>query len=92
MCAARVHEYGGGEFGFVGDAIVYVAGRGEGIVSIDRGPVRGCVPKARYADFAGSPDGRFLLAVEEDASAGDEPANRLVAFDREKGAAACPPG
>ncbi len=80
-----VHEYGGGEFGFAGDAVVYAAGRGEGVFCTGTGALRGAIAGARYADFVASPDGRFILAVEEDASAGTEPANRLVSFDRENG-------
>ena len=80
-----VHEYGGGEYGFAGDALVHVAGRGEGVECTGSGRIPGTLPGARYADFTGSPDGRWILAVEEDASAGTEPANRLVAFDRETG-------
>ena len=80
-----VHEYGGGEYGFVGDRLVHVAGRGEGIVCEGSGRVPGTVPEGRYADFVGSPDERWIVAVEEDASAGAEPVNRLVAFDRESG-------
>jgi len=82
----RVHEYGGGELGCLGDALVYADLAQPGIQCLGGEPVAGTLPDARYADFAGSPDGRFLLAVEEHHAAGrKEPDNRLVAFDRLRG-------
>ena len=41
-------------------------------------------PGPRYADFEWSPDGRFLVAVEEGAArpgSGRQPENRIVAVD-----------
>src|SRR5262245_18648279 len=84
----RVHEYGGGEYGFAGDALVYADLLRPGIQRLGGEPVPGALPSARYADFAGSPDGRFVLAVEEEHfadAAPREPANRLVAFDLARG-------
>jgi dipeptidyl aminopeptidase/acylaminoacyl peptidase len=80
-----VHEYGGGEYGLLAQSLVYVRNRGEGVATTDGNELRGVVPGARYADFVMSPDRRFVVAVEEDASTGSEPTNRLVAFDRVDG-------
>jgi dipeptidyl aminopeptidase/acylaminoacyl peptidase len=78
----RVHEYGGGELGCVGDALVYADFAKPGIQRLGGAPVAATLAGARYADFVGSPDGRWLLAVEEEHAQGrKEPANRLVAFD-----------
>jgi dipeptidyl aminopeptidase/acylaminoacyl peptidase len=78
----RVHEYGGGELGCAGDALFYADLARPGIQRLGGAPVAGTLADARYADFTGSPDGRFLLAVEEQPRDGaHEPANRLVAFD-----------
>ena len=67
----RVHEYGGGELGCVGDALVYADSHEAGHPAPRRrSPSRPTLEDARYADFAGSPDGRFLLAVEEEHGAG----------------------
>jgi dipeptidyl aminopeptidase/acylaminoacyl peptidase len=83
---SRVHEYGGGELGCAGDALVYVDFAKPGIQRLGGEPVPATLAGARYVDFAGSPDGRFLLAVEEEHGAGArEPANRLVAFDLLRG-------
>ncbi len=78
----RVHEYGGGELGCVGDALVYADFALPGIQRLGGAPVPATLEGAHYADFVGSPDGRWLLAVEEEHGEGQkEPANRLVAFD-----------
>ena len=82
----RVHEYGGGEYGFTGSALVYADLTRPGIQRLGGEPVPATLASARYADFTGSPDGRWLLAVEEEhAGDGREPANRLVAFDLRHG-------
>jgi dipeptidyl aminopeptidase/acylaminoacyl peptidase len=81
----RVHEYGGGELGCVGDALVYADLTRPGIQRLAGAPIPATLEGARYADFAGSPDGRFLLAVEEEHGAGKQPLNRLVAFDLVRG-------
>ncbi len=77
---SRVHEYGGGDYGFVGDELVFIDAARAGIQR-SSGPVRGTLPEARYADLVGSPDGRWLVAVEEEPFEDAEPANRLVAFE-----------
>jgi dipeptidyl aminopeptidase/acylaminoacyl peptidase len=82
---SRVHEYGGGEYGFVGDALVFVDVARAGVHRLRGDPVPATLPEARYADFRGSPDGRWLLAVEEWHGGGREPVNRLVAFDLVRG-------
>jgi hypothetical protein len=83
----RVHEYGGGEYGFAGETLAHADLARPGIQRLGGEPVPGTLAGARYADFAGSPDGRWLLAVEEEhfADAAREPANRLVAFDLASG-------
>lgn len=78
---SQVHEYGGGDYGFVGDELVYVQAGVAGIQRVGGGAVKGTLARARYADLVGSPDGRWLVAVEEEARDGQEPANRLVAFE-----------
>ncbi len=88
---STVHEYGGGDYHVRGGVIHFVA-RGEpGIwrVEADRPgaprPVAGTLPAARYADLVLSPDAGWLVAVEEEPREGGEPANRLVAFDLDRG-------
>ena len=78
-----VHEYGGGDYLAHRDSLFHVAVGEPGIVRRGRAgaePVPGTLAAARYADFAVSPDGRWLVAVEEEPGE-PEPANRLVAFD-----------
>jgi len=79
---SRIHEYGGGDYR-VGEGVVvaadpeggaFLAGRASGALASAR-------PAARYADFAFSPDGRWIVAVEEEHGDG-EPRNRLVALAR----------
>lgn len=84
---AVVHEYGGGDYGFAGDSLVYVDNAVPGIQRLGEAPVPGALADARYADFAASPDGRWLLAVEERPAEGAaaEPRNCLVAFDLRRG-------
>ena len=81
---SRVHEYGGGEYGFAGDALVLADVTRPGIQRLGGDPVPATRPDAHYADFRGSPDGRWLLAIEEEPGE-REPANRLVAFDLRRG-------
>ena len=81
----RVHEYGGGDYGFVAGELAYVVSEGGGIRLGEGSRIAGTLPDARYGDMVGSPDGRWLVAVEEEAREGDEPANRLVAFERGTG-------
>ncbi len=74
----RVHEYGGGD---------YWAGRGTlfSISFVDQRLYRGGDPISEagrhYADMNGSPDGAWLVAIEEVAQESGEPKNRVVAFD-----------
>lgn len=77
----RVHEYGGGDYGLLGETVAYMVLGEDGIRRLGDAPVGGTLPGARYADLVASPDGRFLVAVEEIPREGDEPQNRLVAFD-----------
>jgi len=78
----RVHEYGGGEYAVAEGWIFFVD-------ETDRrlkggplgGPARPLAPAgSAFADLVPSPDGRWLLAVEERPRAGQEPENRLVAI------------
>jgi dipeptidyl aminopeptidase/acylaminoacyl peptidase len=81
-----VHEYGGGDYRAFRGA-VFCADPEGGAFAVDAaaGPAAGARPLAsarpgaRYGDFAASPDGRFLAAVEEEHGEG-EPRNRLVAL------------
>ena len=60
-----VHEYGGGDYAWWGDTLVYTALGVPGIQRLGAEPVPGTLDDAHYADFDGSPDGRWLLAIEE---------------------------
>lgn len=78
----RVHEYGGGEYAVFRDRIYYVDD-GEGCIVGGRvgGPMRPLTRRgARHADLVVSPDGRWLVAVEERPLPDHEPENRLVAI------------
>lgn len=80
---ARVHEYGGGDYALGAGGLFFVAdGAAGGIQRVREGrcePVPGTAPDALYADLAVSPDGRWLVAVEE-RPAEPEPRNRLLAL------------
>jgi len=72
----RVHEYGGGDYLLRDGELFYVDFAEQRL----HGPSGPLVPGgARYADPAVSPDGRWLVAVEERPRPGHEPENRLVA-------------
>jgi len=79
----RVHEYGGGEYSVWRDRLFFVddsdgrihAGRIGGAAAPIT-PAGSC-----YADLVPSPDGRWLVAVEERPRADEEPENRLVAIE-----------
>ena len=76
-----VHEYGGGDYQVAGGRIFYVDFSDQRIYGLENGqslPVS--PPGGRYADFVVTPDGVWLVAVEERAREGEEPENRLVAF------------
>lgn len=78
---ARVHEYGGGDYGVAAGALHFVVDGG-GIAFLRGGeirPVPGTAPGARYAEPVASPDGRWIVAVEERAD-GAGVHNRLIAL------------
>jgi dipeptidyl aminopeptidase/acylaminoacyl peptidase len=79
----RVHEYGGGDYLVARGRIVYSDFADERIHVGEAGgrfaPLS--PPGSRWADFALSPDARWLVCVEERPRAGHEPENRLVAFE-----------
>jgi dipeptidyl aminopeptidase/acylaminoacyl peptidase len=80
---SRVHEYGGGDYLVARGVLFFVDFAEPGVFRQDAAGVsrlRGPLPGARYADFALSPDGRWLACVEEEPRPGGEPTNRLVAF------------
>jgi dipeptidyl aminopeptidase/acylaminoacyl peptidase len=84
-----VHEYGGGDFLIRAGELFFVDLNQPGIQRLGaKGlrPLGGTLPSARYADFDLSPDGRWLLGVEEEHREGSEPENRIVAFDLASGA------
>jgi dipeptidyl aminopeptidase/acylaminoacyl peptidase len=79
---SRVHEYGGGEYAiwrnrlfFVDDADGQIQG---GRIGGETQPLTRT--NACYADLVPSPDGRWLLAIEERPREGAEPENRLIAI------------
>jgi dipeptidyl aminopeptidase/acylaminoacyl peptidase len=78
----RVHEYGGGEYAVWRDRIYFVDDSDGRIhVGAIGGPSRPITPPGScYADLLPSPDGRWLLAVEERPRAEQEPENRVVAI------------
>jgi len=82
-----VHEYGGGDYGFVRGELVFASLGEPGVQRLAGAPLTSGPPGACYADFAGSPDGRWLVAVEEQPTppGATEPRNRLVAFDLASG-------
>ena len=79
----RVHEYGGGEYAVWRDRLFFVddsdgrihAGRIAGAV-VPITPIGSC-----YADLVPSPDGRWLLAIEERPRSDGESENRLIAIE-----------
>jgi dipeptidyl aminopeptidase/acylaminoacyl peptidase len=79
----RVHEYGGGDY-LARDGIVFFVDFADSrIHRIEDGearPLDGTERGVRYADFDLSPDGSWLVAVEERDRQGREPENRIVAL------------
>lgn len=80
---SRVHQYGGGEYAVWRDRLFFVDdsdGRihvGQvGGASAPITPAGSC-----YADLVPSPDGRWLVAVEERPRADQEPEHRLIAIE-----------
>jgi dipeptidyl aminopeptidase/acylaminoacyl peptidase len=77
----RVHEYGGGDYLASADRIFFSSFADQRVHCGVDGRFAPLSPAGpRYADYALSPDGRWLAAVEERAREGQEPENRLVAF------------
>ncbi len=74
---SRVHEYGGGDYLLRDGRLYYVDFASQRLF----GP-EGAIsePGPRHADMALSPDGRWLVAVEERPRDGAEPENRIVAL------------
>ncbi len=78
----RVHEYGGGEYAVWRDRLFFVDDA-DGRIHAGgiAGSTRPITPSgSRYADLLISPDGRWLVAVEERPRPESEPENRLVAI------------
>lgn len=73
-----VHEYGGGDYCVAGGRVHY-ADLGDQCIRSEDGRAISR-PGTRNADMLVSPDGRWLVSVEERARGGQEPENRLVAF------------
>jgi dipeptidyl aminopeptidase/acylaminoacyl peptidase len=79
----RVHEYGGGEYAVWRDRLFFIddsdgrihAGRIAGATAPIT-PAGSC-----YADLIASPDGRWLIAIEERPRSEGESENRLVAIE-----------
>ena len=84
-----VHEYGGGEFRVRDGRVVYTdCSTGRVVARDTRGshPASATIETAagtRHADFAFSPDGRLVAAVEEAHAEGREPENRIVCLGAE---------
>jgi dienelactone hydrolase len=78
----RVHEYGGGDYQVAGDRLFYVDFADQRVYVSEGGSAGPLSPEgSRYADFAVAPTRDWLLAVEERPREGQEPENRLVAFE-----------
>jgi len=84
---SRVHEYGGGEWAIGRDRIFVVDDRDRRIYACGlsaSGAGRASPISAsdsNFADLVCSPDGNWLIAVEERPRGESEPENRLVAFE-----------
>ena len=78
----RVHEYGGGDYCVRDGVVFYVRSDDERVFRQERdGTARALTDgRARHADLEVSPDGRWLVAVEERHREGVEPSNRVVAI------------
>ncbi len=84
----RVHEYGGGDYLIRAGCLFYVDFTEQRVHRRAAGSDSTLTPAgARYADFDLSPDGRWLVAVEERPRAGREVENRLVRIPAEAGGA-----
>lgn len=80
----RVHEYGGGAWAIRNGNIVFSDRTDNAIwfraANDTEFRCLPSTPRQCYADFAFSPDGRHIIAVEEDHSAEGEPTARLSCF------------
>jgi dipeptidyl aminopeptidase/acylaminoacyl peptidase len=79
----RVHEYGGGDYRVRGGRVFYSRFDDGGVDAMDvdgAAPVALAGGGARHADFEVSPDGRWLVCVEERDREGTEASNRLLAI------------
>lgn len=80
---SHVHEYGGGEYLVHAGELFCVEASDPRVHRATRRalePLQAALPGSRYADLALSPDGRWLVAVEERSGPGSQTANRLVAL------------
>lgn len=80
---SKVHEYGGGCYGVVGQDIYFVQMNDQRIYRIRGGRIKAVTPAGslRFADLYPDPSRPRLYAVCEDHSAKGEPENLLVAVD-----------
>ncbi len=77
---SRVHEYGGGDYGVRAGLVVGAEAEGGAFLAgREAGALASARPGCRYGDFAFSPDGRWVAAVEEEPGE-PEARNRLVAL------------
>jgi len=79
----RVHEYGGGDYALGAELLVFSRDDDQRVYVLPRsgGEARALTDgSARHADFALSPDARWVVAVEERPRGDGEPDNRLVAL------------
>ena len=85
----RVHEYGGGDYRVARGRIFYSSFADGRVWVTERGasPTPLLPSGACYADFELSPDGRWLVCVEERPRDNAEPENRLLALPLTGGAA-----
>jgi dipeptidyl aminopeptidase/acylaminoacyl peptidase len=85
----RVHEYGGGDYLVRGGRVFSVDFADQRLRSTGpEGEILLSQPGPRYADFDLSPDGAWLVAVEERPRTDGEPENRIVVLPARGGAPA----
>ncbi|MCG8589097.1 MAG: prolyl oligopeptidase family serine peptidase [Proteobacteria bacterium] len=86
---SRVHEYGGGEYAVHRGSLFYVDFTDGQVYrqDPDGDPRRLTREAAHHADLVVSPDGRWLVCVQERPRDGDEPENRLVVVSTDGGPA-----
>ncbi len=80
---SRVHEYGGGAWTPVGNALYFVNFSDQRIYCARGGQIQPLTAagEKRFADLTAAPDGRTLYAICEDHSGPGEPDNRIVAVN-----------